>query len=142
MVLGLGHSCCLLLQRDDVESSTWLVLSDPSSGAVTLSAPRFGAGSWKGAGDTAVGNSSVLSRIHAPGCSCWWGSHLFLRGYRSVETAGSNNPQRYQISLSVPSKFNYSKSFGYETNVIPVLVIIIHRAVEVALTRSACFDLH
>lgn len=59
-----------------------------------------------------------------------------------METAGSNNPQRYQISLSVPSKFNYSESFGYETNVILVLVIIIHRAVEVALTRSACFDLH
>lgn len=94
------------------------------------------------AGDTPVGGSRVVSRICAPGCSCQLGSNLFHHGYQSVEQLDPNNPQRYQISLSVPNRLNYSQSFGYKTNVIPVLVIIIHRAVEVALTRSACFDLH
>lgn len=59
-----------------------------------------------------------------------------------MEQLDPNNPQRYEISLSAPNRLNYSQSFGYKTNVISVLVIIIHRAVDVARTRSACFDLH
>lgn len=47
---------------------------------------------------------------------------------------------RCQISLSVPSRLNYFQRFEYKTNVIPVLVITIHRVVEVALRRCTCFD--
>lgn len=57
-------------------------------------------------------------------------------------TAGSSDPQRCQISLSVPSRLNYFQRFEYKTNVIPVLVVIIHRVVQVALRRCTCFDLH
>lgn len=58
------------------------------------------------AGDTEVGGSPVVSRTYAPGCSCQLGSNLFHHGYQSMEQLDPNNPQRYQISLSIPTRLN------------------------------------
>lgn len=66
----------------------------------------------------------------------------FTTGIRSVEQLYSNKSLGYQISMSVPNTLNYSPGFGYKTNLIPVFVIITHRAVKVALCRNACFGLH
>lgn len=66
----------------------------------------------------------------------------FTTGIRSVEQLDPNKSLRYQISKSVPNTLNYSPGFEYKTNLIPVFVIIIHRAVKVALSRNAYFGLH
>lgn len=94
------------------------------------------------AGDTLVGGSRAVNSTCAPGRSWHLGSGLFHHGNHGVEQLDPNNPQRYQTSLPVPNRFNYSQSSGYMTNVIPVLVIIPRRAAEVALARSACFGSH
>lgn len=94
------------------------------------------------AGDMLVGGSRAVNSTCAPGRSWHLGSGLFHHGNHGVEQLDPNNPQRYQTSLPVPNRFNYSQSSGYTTNVIPVLVIIPRRAAEVALARSACFGSH
>lgn len=113
--------------------------------AVTLSAPGLGAGSQKGVSvqGTQLWEPLVLQAepVHqdAPfnlAVIC------LTTGIRSVEQLDSNNPLRYPISTSVPNTLNYSQGFGYKTSVIPVLVIIIHTAVKVALSRNTCFGLH